>query len=1113
MHTKTSSISGIFNLRTVTAVALCSLGASLGWLSFASTPSTGTLTDTSGPVTYTAGPFVFPNVFGNTIPGECEPDPSFPLVPCDIFKLTVTLPANYPATHPNYRVFVRVEWPTPAADFDLYFWNKSSWPTDSFPQGDPIASSTQTATNFEQIEVPAVGGTNEYVVQVSTTLPAGQSFTGRIFLAPATPGPGPILPPGNASGIAPRFQEYIPTDANGAPSAGMGIIAGEPTLGVNPLVNTDKGGDLFYQALFEILRVRFDDSTSPAKAEWVPKDSPTNISTHVTLDPILLTDHVTGRIWAMQLSGGQSVTDYSDTNGESWLPTISGGIGSGVDHQGMGVGPYPTTGPGSLIQHPLYPNAVYYCSQDVATAFCSRSDDGGLTFGPIVPIYDSAVSRCVGLHGHPKIAPDGTVYVPNKGCGLDIPVVGNGLVNVVVSENGGLTWSIRPVPDSGGGLAQKGDPGVAVDTAGKIYLAYQNLADSLLGNGGNGQPADHLMVATSTDRGNTFSASVDVGALAGVTHAVFPAVVAGDSGRAAVAFFGTTYTGPENYQQMTFPGVWYLYVATTYDGGDTWFVANATPDHPIQGAFGGISNGGDGRNHYDFIDAEIDSQGRIVVSNSIGCAGACVNNGGPNTFQKLAGIVRQSGGRRMFAQFDPTEPAAPAAPLVSGYRTSQFVSVNWPVPDHRGDAITGYNVYRSINGGPETKIQSATTQRQLVELADPNNTYRYRVTAINGHGEGPFSNAFQPTVGQNAPQPQLSCTLPGQVFLDRTSEGGTFPNNDIASFSVAEPSNMPGKVVFVINNAHPELVQNGHSDFYVFFDPPSGGKSYKLSLTDMEVTFYKNGQFVSDCGAPPISQCRDWQHAADLDPASGIQPDGSVRLVIDKAQLGIKTGDVLLGIAIREDTTGNPSGVLATDYAGGRQDYLVVGNDFCTGSPLPVTMVSRKTHGPAGSFDVDLKPPAAGIEPRSGGPTGDYTVVVGFSAPVTVTGNGTVKAEVTSGSGQVGSGGTANGNAVTVEGGLVTIPLTNVVTAQRLTISLFGVNDGVKNGDVTIPLNVLVGDVTANGAVSNSDVAAVKGAVSAPLTESNFRNDITANGAVSNTDVSETKAQVGLSLP
>lgn len=936
MKKKSASDTGLVYPRMLAALLLSLAGVSMALFSFASTPPSGTLTDTSGPLTYTAGPFTQPNPFGNTIAGECNPDPSDPTVPCDVYQLHVVLPADYVKNNPNQHLFVRIDWSTPAARFDLYLWDARSWAgTTSFPSGSPLASSTQTATNFQQVEVsPDAANNGEFVVQVSTTLPAGQSFTGTISLAPASVGLGTVHPPGNASGIAPRFQEYIPTDPNGAPSSSLGLIAGEPTIGINTKVNAGKGGDLFYQALYEILRVRFDDSTSPAKASWEFKDAPTGISDKATTDPILLSDPDTGRIWAMQLAGGDSLTDLSDDDGENWSPAMSGGIGSGVDHPGMGVGPYPKTGTAALIQHPLYPNAVYYCSQDVATAFCTRSDDGGHTFGPIVPIYNSATSRCVGLHGHPKIAPDGTVFVPNKGCGLDTPVIGNGLVNMVVSEDAGITWSIRAVPDSTGGLTDKSDPSIAIDKAGTVYLAYQNLNNN------------HMYVATTHDHGVTFSPSVDVGALAGVNYALFPAATAGDTGRVAIAFFGSPYAGDfTDYQDMNFPGVWYLYIATTYDGGNTWFVANTTPEHPIQGAFAGMSNAGDGRNHYDFIDCQIDTQGRIVASNSIGCAGACVNNGGPNTFAKLAGIVRQSGGRRMLAAFDPHEPAQPAAPLVDGYRTDKNVVLNWPEPDGAGYPVTGYNVYRKIDGQPETLIASATTQRQLVDSTDANKTYAYRVTAINNSGESFSSNVFAPTVGQNAPHPELSCSLPGQVYYDRVGEGGAYPNNDIASFSIAEPANMPGKIVFVVNNAYPNLTSAGRSEFYVFFDPPRGGVSYRLNLQTKMVEFYKNGQFVTNCGTPPISECRDWQPVAALEPSSGVQSDGSVWLVIDKAQLGIENGDVLLGVAIREDTAENPSGVITTDYAGGRQDYLVVGNDFCTQpSPSPTP---TSTPGPS----------------------------------------------------------------------------------------------------------------------------------------------------------------------
>src|SRR6266404_3106617 len=171
--------SGAVNPRAFTAFLLCAASGFLAMLSFASTPSSGTLTDTSGPLTYTAGPFFQPNVFGNTIAGECDPDPSDPLVPCDTYQLHVVFPAGYVQSNPNQHLFVRIDWSTPAAKFDLYLWDARAWNgVTSFPNGSPLASSTGNATNFQQIEIaPDAALNGEFVVQVSTTVPAGQSFT------------------------------------------------------------------------------------------------------------------------------------------------------------------------------------------------------------------------------------------------------------------------------------------------------------------------------------------------------------------------------------------------------------------------------------------------------------------------------------------------------------------------------------------------------------------------------------------------------------------------------------------------------------------------------------------------------------------------------------------------------------------------------------------------------------------------------------------------------------------------------------------------------------------------------------------------------------------------
>src|SRR5258705_12556701 len=56
-----ASESAFFNPRIFAAFMLCSFGAWIAMLSFASTPSSGTLTTASGAVTYTAGPFLQAN--------------------------------------------------------------------------------------------------------------------------------------------------------------------------------------------------------------------------------------------------------------------------------------------------------------------------------------------------------------------------------------------------------------------------------------------------------------------------------------------------------------------------------------------------------------------------------------------------------------------------------------------------------------------------------------------------------------------------------------------------------------------------------------------------------------------------------------------------------------------------------------------------------------------------------------------------------------------------------------------------------------------------------------------------------------------------------------------
>jgi hypothetical protein len=291
----------------------------------------------------------------------------------------------------------------------------------------------------------------------------------------------------------------------------------------------------------------------------------------------------------------------------------------------------------------------------VVTAFCSRSDDGGLTFGPGIPIYTFASvngvdkpiapGTCGGLHGHVRVSPDGTVYVPNEDCfdaaGVERP-------GVAVSTDNGLSWVVRVVPD--GTLQADGpsDPSVAAGASNTIYLGYVN---------GDG----HAKIAVSHDRGQHWAKSVDAGTPFGIQNSEFAEVIAGDDTRAAFAFLGTTTKG--DTQLADFLGVWHLYVAFTYDGGKSWTTADATPADAVQR--GCIWNGGGDnpcRNLLDFNDITVDRTGRVLVGWADGCTGPCVSDStqnastGPASAQDaLATISRQVGGRGLFAAFDGTQ--------------------------------------------------------------------------------------------------------------------------------------------------------------------------------------------------------------------------------------------------------------------------------------------------------------------------------------------------------------------------------------------------------------------------------------------------------------------------
>lgn len=203
------------------------------------------------------------------------------------------------------------------------------------------------------------------------------------------------------------------------------------------------------------------------------------------------------------------------------------------------------------------------------------------------------------------------------------------------------------------------------------------------------------------------------------------------------------------------------------------------------------------------------------------------------------------------------------------------------------------------------------------------------------------------------------------------------------------------------------------------------------------------------------------------------------------------------------DTTGlfiggvpapNPSAFYATEIAAHRP--------FIESVVMQLTrVVSRKTHGGAGTFDVDLPSSGLpGIECRSGGATSAYTLVFTFTNNVSVQ-----NATVTNGVGSVTN--------FTVVGEIVTVNLTGVMNAQTITVTLGSVSDGTNTSDVEAAMGVLVGDTNGDGFVDAVDTSQTKSESGNAVSNSNCREDVNVDGFIDSIDTSLVKSKSGTSLP
>src|SRR5882724_7064722 len=464
------------------------------------TPSAGTLNPT-GPTVSWAG-----TAAGG---GSLDESTCVEGVNCDTFILTLSgTPTNW--TGKKARVTVSCADPSGASDYDIYV-HKGDNTGPIVPGGQSAHGGTPPEVVDLDPSNPAIGTGQFSVHVVYFSATAAFQYSGSASaistsaastLAPSAPqDTGPKI--GFENFEAPGTLVQVASSSQG-PTAHtveyMGHDAGEPSVGVNWKSPNSVTGVTNFQSDLQTLFIKFDDScpSSGQKATWYNSSAPTSL--FVDSDPIGFTDRQTGRVFAAELTllSPTCKVSFTDTDGldalgqpdqAGWTPSEGSGIPSSVDHETIGGGPYHSPIPS--LPTP-YPHAVYYASQSLVVLNVpqvSRSDDGGLTFGPSV----LTTSACGGLHGHIKAAPDGTVFIPNNSC--------SGEGAVLVSQDNGITWNIRTVPGTTSNPALQ-DPQVGIDNNGRLYFAMSSATST----------GSQAVVATSDDHGATWNNVYDVGA-------------------------------------------------------------------------------------------------------------------------------------------------------------------------------------------------------------------------------------------------------------------------------------------------------------------------------------------------------------------------------------------------------------------------------------------------------------------------------------------------------------------------------------------------------------------------------------------------------------------------
>src|SRR5579864_814444 len=466
----------------------------------------GTLTTSAPSLTWNS---TQTGVIGQSQTGTGVANPPCNATICDLYNLTVNVPATFYAANPNFEVTVTAAWNSSLDEFDVYVYDSNSNLVGMATQ------STVTSNVADLGQLPS----GVYQIQIVPTIAAQTAYTGTITLAAE-----PTVQTGRA-----RYRLGNATFSSQKMTRPPAIYNTTPAGGVffeqdaEPRVVHDPVGNLYLTAIQAIPAGSDTWKSMDGGNTWTYLGEPDGTQAAGSGLGFVGVGAGGGDEDILALPNGNVVMTSLWLGGNTTCTSSNGGAVWACDPEGSTL---PADDRQWLANFDS--NIVYITSKQTGadltgtdSLYVAKSTDGGVTFPFVSQVTTPELGVQPSFQGNMLVDHNnGSVYTVFMG----LP---DNAVYLAKSVDAGHTWMLKLVYQAPSTVSLGHVfPSLALDLAGNLYVAFSDGVTSFL--------------TSSTNGGEAWSTPVRVNAGANAKTAVEPWVVAGDAGRVAVFFYGTS---------------------------------------------------------------------------------------------------------------------------------------------------------------------------------------------------------------------------------------------------------------------------------------------------------------------------------------------------------------------------------------------------------------------------------------------------------------------------------------------------------------------------------------------------------------------------------------------